>query len=265
MWQYCDKGIIQSKFSNTEFVMFPNTITQSECLELASKYVSLEAWKDADPVTYNLADGRLWLNKCKQRIHHQNQVNECIASASKYETMKDWGSNDNQSYQKAYRIDCQHMCTKHMKDCFTGLTMNDCISEAKKYETPIEWLKGDSATLKAAKRNHWYKSCIEHMTKPAVDLDQRIGQYDLEDCKEIAACFELRVDWLRDHPSSFKTAKRSGWLDLCLKNHNKNIETEGLSTPETPSLAMPKKFAIEDFLKQRDNRQGRPVTSTAFS
>ncbi|ELP5902199.1 hypothetical protein QTV49_004202 [Vibrio vulnificus] len=242
--------------------MLPNTITQSQCLDIASRYASLEAWKAADPDTYRLADGHLWLTKCKQRIHHQNQINECIASASKYKTMKDWGVNDNQAYQKAYRIGCTHMCTKHMKDCFTDLTMNKCLEEAKKYDTPIDWLKGDSATLKAAKRNHWYKSCIAHMTKPAVDLDQRIGQYNLEDCKEIAACFELRVDWLKVHPSSFKTAKRNGWLDFCLKNYNKNIEADRQNTTICPPFPRPTKFAIEDFIKQRDNR---PVTSSDIS
>lgn len=89
-------------------------------------------------------------------------------------------------------------------------TKEKCIIDAMKYQHKKEW--SDNSTAYSVARKHgWLDECTKHMVRPIVHNKK----WTLDKCKQEALKFEFRRDWYNNSRSSYITAVRNGWLNVC--------------------------------------------------
>lgn len=95
-------------------------------------------------------------------------------------------------------------------------TKNRCLIDAKKYNTKTEWSKNSTA-YDVARKYNWLDECSLHMKRPEIHNKK----WTLELCKNEALKYTIRSDWYNISRSSYVTAVKNNWLNMCVSHFKK--------------------------------------------
>lgn len=232
--------------------------TLEKCVASASSFRTVEEWRISEHDAYVIASNKGWLRKCRKAMFERWRVQDIVTIAQRFEDKVIWRKEDKKSYQEAIRLNCISLCTAHMVDAQTGLTLSACQSRSEIYTSEMEWFENDLDSFKAAKRNYWVDLCSTNM-KSSIHMAMKRGEYSYSDCCEIAALHNTLTLWRSNHFASYATAVDEGWLDKCkshLKCRYNNWRDRELIEKEINGEKPKMTFGLESFLK---NRKSQPA------
>lgn len=232
--------------------------TLEKCVASASSCRTIEEWRLVEHDAYIVASNKGWLRKCREAMFARWRVKDIVASAQKFNDKVSWRKADKKIYTEAIRLNCISLCTAHMVDVPTGLTLSACQSRSAIYKSEMEWFESDLDSFKAAKRNYWIDLCNTHMYSP-LHMAMKRGDYSYADCCQIAALHNTLTLWRSNHFASYATALDEGWLDKCkshLKCRYNNWRDKELIEIEINDEKPKMTFGLESFLK---NRKSQPA------
>lgn len=96
-----------------------------------------------------------------------------------------------------------------------------CLAEADKYKTRFEWAEKAHNSYKAAKRNGWFDDCVINKPnknkEPTRENHNRIyiRKWTEEACRIEGLKYKSRSEWMRNSPSSYKSARLFGYYEEC--------------------------------------------------
>ena len=171
-----------------------------------------------------------------------------ISTMKKYNSLSEWRNHNPKEYSSAHHqgwLDdiCELMGWDKPnrvipKDYWTK---EKCIEHAKKYETKTEWGVNSNRSFKAAKNNGWYEECTKHMKVFFISVDS----WTNESCLSEAKKYNNKTQWVKGSHSSFKSAKKNGWIDECTKH------MEGVSPKDYWTKERCREYAIQYNMKER--------------
>jgi hypothetical protein len=230
--------------------------TLEKCTASASSCRTIEEWRIAEYDAYLVASNKGWLRKCREVMFERWRVQDAVEAAQRFDDKVSWRKADKKSYQIAIEINCISLCTAHMVDAQTGLTLSACQSRSALYKSEMEWFENDLDSFKAAKRNYWVDLCNTNM-KSSIHMAMKRGEYSYADCCEIAALHNTLTLWRSNHFTSYATAADEGWLDKCrsyLKSRRNNWHDKELIEMEIKGEKPKMTFGLESFLKKRKSQ-----------
>lgn len=89
-----------------------------------------------------------------------------------------------------------------------------CKADALHFMFCSEWQRNSPQAYLAAYRHGWMLECTLHMLK----YRKPRGYWTLEKCIEEAKSFDTKRLWRERSSSSYVTAKKRGWLNMCSKH-----------------------------------------------
>ena len=98
-------------------------------------------------------------------------------------------------------------------------TFENCKTEGQKYSSRYEWMRNSRGSYNAARRNEWLDQIIpeSHHTVARGHWD------DFENCKAEGQKYSSRGEWWRNSGSSYKAARRNGWLDQIIPESRNTV------------------------------------------
>jgi predicted GIY-YIG superfamily endonuclease len=201
--------------------------TLEECRKDAKRFASKREWAEKSSGAWDAARKNKWIAQCCSQMKVRKLANgswtreACLVDARKYKTRGEWKKKSPVAYGTAWRKSWLEYCCRHMKMVRHpkgSRTLQDCKRDAKKYKSRAEWQKLSCSFYKVAVRNHWVDECCKHM----IPSRKPPGYWDnLQRCINEAKRFRSLSQWQRESSSSFKSAKRNKWKEVCLRKMRK--------------------------------------------
>lgn len=211
--------------------------TKDQCVKEARKYKRKVDWRFGHPKSYAAAAYNKWLPSCYKHMMSSDRaykignetkkkwnLERCHKEALKYDSRANWYYSSHGGYAAAMRNGWTDQCCGHMLSneesrargrLKYSYTKEECINISKKFKTKTDWLTECPGSYSAAKNFGIHEECSSHMENSFKLISQSNTKNSKEDCIKAALKYKTRTEWARRDPSTYDSARRKGWLNIC--------------------------------------------------